>query len=208
MGPEVVDAQAVRKGATTTPTAGTQMNPPRKTISRSFRIPAAAFAALVAGLAAATAQAATPVVIGTGTMEYSEAVGGPATLLIRTLTIAPGELLGWHDHPGTGAYTIVVSGTLVIEDGCGTEAVYTQGQAFLEPPGRVHRGKNLTTSNVVTAQTFLVPRGTPTSVSHAAPLCGVPQTVSECTGNGWRMFDLPRRFVSQGDCIAFVIVGE
>lgn len=176
-------------------------------ISKRYRMAAAA-AFLAAGFGVSTAHGATPVVIGMGNMEYAEAVGGPATLLIRTLTIAPGEVLGWHDHPGTGAYTVVVSGTLVIEDGCGGETVYAQGQAFLEPPGRVHRGKNLTGANVVTAQTFLVPRGTPTSVSHPGPLCGVPQSVAECSGNGWRMFDLPRQFVSQGDCMAYVIVGQ
>ena len=184
------------------------MNQTGNTSRNRSRISAAALAALLAGFSAPAAHAATSVVIGTGTMEYSEAVGGPATILMRTLTIAPGELLGWHDHPGTGAYTIVVSGTLVIEDGCGSEAVYTQGQAFLEPPGRVHRGKNMTSANVVTAQTFIVPRGTPTSVSHPGPLCGVPQSVAECSGNAWRMFDLPRQFVSQGDCMAFVIVGK
>lgn len=184
------------------------MNQSRSTTSRRARIAAAAAVALGAGLAVPAAHAATSVVIGTGNMEYAEAVGGPATLLMRTLTIAPGEVLGWHDHPGTGAYTVVVSGTLVIEDGCGGETVYAQGQAFLEPPGRVHRGKNLTGANVVTAQTFLVPRGTPTSVSHPGPLCGVPQSVAECSGNGWRLFDLPRQFVSQGDCMAYVIVGQ
>lgn len=184
------------------------MKQTHETSRKSYRIAAAAAAALMAGFAGSAAQAATSVVIGTGNMEYAEVVGGPATMLMRTLTIAPGEVLGWHAHPGTGAYTVVVSGTLVIEDGCGGESVYSQGQAFLEPPGRVHRGKNLTGANVVTAQTFIVPRGTPTSVSHAQPLCGVPQTVTECSGNGWRMFDLPRQFVSQGDCMAFVIVGQ
>ena len=179
-----------------------------ETLSKRSRIAAATAAALIAAFAGSAAHAATSVVIGTGTMDYLEAVGGPATVLMRTLTFAPGEVLGWHDHPGTGAYTIVVSGTLVVEDGCGTEAVYTQGQAFLEPPGRVHRGKNLTVANVVTAQTFIVPRGTPTSNSHPRQVCGVPQSLSECTGNGWRMFDLPRQFVSQGDCMGFVIVGR
>ena len=182
------------------------MNAKHQTSNTRCRI-AAAIVLLVAGLAG-PAQAATSIVIGMGNLDHAEAVGGPATMLMRTLTIAPGEVLGWHDHPGTGAYTIVVSGTLVVEDGCGTEASYTQGQAFLEPPGRVHRGKNLTNANVVTAQTFLVPRGTPTSVSHPQALCGVPQSLEECTGNAWRMFDLPRQFVSQGDCMAFVIVGR
>lgn len=167
-----------------------------------------AAAVLLAGCVALAAHAATPQTIGSGTMQYSEAFGGPATLLMRTLTIAPGEVLGWHQHPGSGAYTVVVSGTLVVEDGCGGEAVYSQGQAFLEPPGRVHRGKNQTGANVVTAQTFIVPLGTPTSVSHAQRMCGVPLSVAECKDGGWQMFDLPRYFVSQGDCMGFVLAGH
>ncbi len=184
------------------------MNQTVKTITKRSRIAAATVAALMAGFAASASHAATPLVIGTGTIAHFEAVGGPATLLMRTLTIAPGEVLAWHDHPGIGVYTAVVSGTLVSEDGCGAEVVYTQGQAFFEPPGRVHRGKNFTAANVVTAQTFIVPRGTPTTVSHPQQLCGVPESVAECSGNAWRMFDLPRQFVSQGDCMAFVIVGS
>lgn len=184
------------------------MNQTDRTITKSSRIAAATAAALIAGFAASPAHAATPLVIGTGTIAHFEAFGGPATLLMRTLTIAPGEVLAWHDHPGIGVYTVVVSGTLVIEDGCGAEVVYTQGQAFVEPPGRVHRGKNFTSANVVTAQTFIVPPGTPSTMSHPQQMCGVPASVAECAGNGWRMFDLPRQFVSQGDCMAYVIVGQ
>ncbi|GAB3383919.1 cupin domain-containing protein [Lysobacter fragariae] len=131
---------------------------------------------LATSLAALSAQAATPRIIGTGTMAYSDLIGGPAVVTMRTLTIAPGEVLGWHQHPGAGVYTIVISGTLTIEDGCGGEQTYTQGQAFHEPAGRAHRGKNLTTANVVTAQTFLVPPGTPTSHPHAERECGNPKS--------------------------------
>lgn len=179
-----------------------------KTSRKRRRMAAATTAVLVAGFAALPASAATPQAIGSGTMDYSDLVGGPATLSMRTLTVAPGEVLGWHHHPGTGAYTIVVSGTLAVEDGCGGEAVYSQGQAFLEPPGRVHRGKNLTDADVVTAQTFLVPLGTPTSVPHAQRRCGVPLKVEECKGDGWRIFDLPRYFMNQGDCMDFVLTGK
>ena len=124
-----------------------------------------------------------------------------------SLTIAPGEILGWHYHPGVGAYTIVAQGTLVVEDGCGGETVYTQGDAFLEPPNRVHRGKNLTTGQVVTAQTFLVPAGTGISAS-VPQLCGAPVAVEECANHGWMSFNHPRTFASQGDCLQFVITGK
>jgi len=146
-------------------------------------------------------------VIAVGTMDHSDLVGGPATVTMRLLTIAPGEVLGWHYHPGAGAYTIVRNGTLNVEDGCGSEAVYTEGQAFLEPSGRVHRGKNLTAESVVTAQTFIVPTGSPIAVS-TGQLCGPPATVGECKGSGWMDFNHPRSFTSQGDCMQYVITGR
>lgn len=78
-----------------------------------------------------------------------------------------------------GAYTVVKRGTLTIEDGCGGEEVFTAGQAFLEPPGRVHSGKNLGAEEVETIQTFVVPTGTPISVS-TEQLCGPPARVEDC----------------------------
>ena len=175
-----------------------------KTSPRRRRIAAATAAILAASLAVLAAYAATSQTIGTGTMPHSDLIGGPAILTVRTLTIAPGEVLGWHAHEGIGAYTVVVSGTLTIEDGCGGETVHAQGQAFLEPANRVHRGKNLTGTNVVTAQNFLMPAGTP--ISHSLPhrMCGVPLSAGECKGDGWWTFNFPETFTSQGACMAFV----
>lgn len=132
--------------------------------------------------------------------------GGPASTRMRTLTIAPGEVLGWHNHPGIGAYTIVKQGTLTVEDGCGFDTVYTQGQAFVEAPGRVHRGKNLTAGDVITAQTFIVPLGTPYTID-TGQVCGRPTSVNECRHDGWRQFNYPRTFHSEADCINSVITG-
>ena len=164
-------------------------------------------AAAGAVLAVSTAYAAINQPVGLGTMAHSDLFNGPATVFMRTLTIAPGEVLGWHYHPGVGAYTIVTQGTLVVEDGCGGEAVYFAGEAFLEPPNRVHRGKNLTGDVVVTAQTFIVPAGAATSVS-MTQFCGAPQGVDECRSGGWMTFDHPRVFQSQGDCQQYVITGK
>jgi quercetin dioxygenase-like cupin family protein len=164
-------------------------------------------AAAGAGLVAAAAYAATPSTVGLGTMAHSDLFGGPATVFMRTLTIRPGEVLGWHSHPGVGAYTIVTQGTLVVEDGCGAEAVYQAGDAFLEPPNRVHRGKNLTGSDVVTAQTFIAPVGASTTEPHSQR-CGAPLGVEECKDDGWMNFDHPRTFQSQGDCQQYVITRQ
>lgn len=168
------------------------------------RIAATTTAILAASLAVVSAHAAISQTIAKGTVQHSELVGGPATMTMRTLTIAPGEVLGWHSHDGIGAFTIVVSGTLTVEDGCGGEVVYLKGQAFVEAANRVHRGKNLTGANVVTAQTFLTPVGTPISDSHPQRMCGVPLSVKECKSDGWKAFNFPQRFGSQGACIAFV----
>jgi quercetin dioxygenase-like cupin family protein len=146
--------------------------------------------------------------IGSGVMAYSALVDGPATVSMRRLTIFPGEVLGWHAHPGAGAYTIVTQGTLTVEDGCGTETVYTSGQAFLEPPNRVHRGKNLGTTDVITAQMFIVPQGSPASISYPGPLCGPPTKISDCKNDGWAMFSNPRVFENQGACEQYVITGR
>lgn len=167
-------------------------------------IVALSFCALILGVAV---YAATNVTIADGTYSYFEPFNGPAATRMRTLTFAPGEVLGWHNHPGVGAYTIVKQGTLTVEDGCGGERVYTAGQAFLEPSGRVHRGKNLTNGEVITAQTFIVPVGSPFTID-TGQVCGRPISVNECRHNGWMNFNYPRTFHSESDCISSVINGN
>jgi len=167
---------------------------------RKGLIAALGLGALIVGF---SVYAAINVMIAEGTYANFEAFGGPASTRMRTLTIAPGEILGWHNHPGVGAYTIVKQGTLTVEDGCGFDTVYTAGQAFVEAAGRVHRGKNLTTEPVITAQTFIVPLGTPFTID-TLQACGRPLKVDECKNGGWEQFDYPRTFESQGDCIRFV----
>jgi quercetin dioxygenase-like cupin family protein len=80
-------------------------------VSRKRVVIAATLGALALGV---TAYAALNNTIGVGVLEYSEAIGGPATITMRTLTIASGEVLSWHAHPGAGAYTIVTKGTLTV----------------------------------------------------------------------------------------------
>ena len=164
--------------------------------------------AAAAALTVATAYSAVSQIIAVGSMDYSELIDGPATVTMRTFTINAGEVLGWHYHPGAGAFTVMISGVLNVEDGCGGEAVYTPPQAFLEPPNRVHRGKNLTGDPVVTAQTFIVPQGAATTVATNQQLCGAPLNVRECKRDGWKKFSHPRSFFSLGDCVRYVILGD
>jgi hypothetical protein len=109
-------------------------------------------------------------------------------------------------HVGIGAYTIVKTGTLTVEDGCGGEIVYATGSAFIEPAGRVHRGK-AGLEPVETVQIFLVPAGTPISIN-VPKACGGPLAVEECKDGGWSDFDYPRTFANQGDCMDFVKYGS
>jgi len=153
-----------------------------------------------------SAYAATSVISGVGTVARFEPFGGPATMTARTLFIGANEVLSWHQHPGIGAFTIVKSGTLTVEDGCGGEVVYPQGSAFLEPAGRVHRGI-VGDVPVETVQTFLAPVGSGFSVT-VPKGCGAPLVVDECKIGGWETFTYPRTFSDQGDCVAFVIQSD
>src|SRR5215813_13685820 len=110
-------------------------------------------------LTGVTAYAAVTVILAVGTIPQSQLFDGPATVTVRTLTISPGTTLGWHYHPGY-AFNVVKSGTLTVEDGCGGEETLTPGQAFEEMDGRVHRAKNLSSTDpVVVYNTFIMPQG-------------------------------------------------
>lgn len=155
----------------------------------------------------AVAYAATTVILAVGTIPESELFDGPATVTVRTLTIAPGETLAWHYHPGY-AYNVVKSGTLTVEDGCGgPEETLTAGQAFEEMAGHVHRAKNLSaTEPVVVYNTFIIPDGKPTTrnIPNNERRCGPPNNVDECMNDGWANFNHPSSFSNQGQCVEYV----
>lgn len=152
-----------------------------------------------------TVYSATTNILAVGTIPNSQLFDGPATATVRTLTIAPGEMLAWHYHPGY-AFNVVKSGNLTVEDGCGGEETLTPGQAFEEMDGRVHRAKNLTTTDVVVYNTFIMPQGKPTTVNIPANerRCGPPENVDECKDGGWLKFTHPQSFIDQGQCVSFV----
>lgn len=174
---------------------------------RTSRLRMVAIVSLAATLfVGVTVYGATSVINAVGTIAHYEPFGGPATMIQRNLFINANEVLSWHLHPGIGAYTIVKSGTLTVEDGCGGEVVYPQGTAFVEPPFRIHRGK-AGAEPVETVQTFVVPLGSAFSVN-VPKGCGPPLAVDECKGNGWFDFTYPRTFSNQGDCQQYVITGK
>ena len=155
-------------------------------------------------LTAVTAYAAITNVLGTGNIAYSETLEGPATVTVRTISFAPGEVGAWHYHPGP-LFNVVTQGTVTVEDGCGGEQSYTVGQAF-EEGGRVHRPKNLGGVATFAYQTFVVPLGEPTTVNISGNqrMCGPARDVDECKDGGWANFNFPQAFNNQGECVAFV----
>jgi quercetin dioxygenase-like cupin family protein len=174
-----------------------RMNPLRKKVVLVVSL-------TVVVLCGVTAYAAIVGPLGSGNIAHSETLDGPATVTMRTLSFAPGEVGVWHYHPGP-LFNVVTQGTVTVEDGCGGEQSYTVGQAF-EEGGRVHRPKNLGGVPTFAYQTFVVPLGNPTTlnISGNERLCGPVRSVEECKDNGWMKFTFPHAFNNQGECVAFV----
>jgi len=154
-------------------------------------------------LLAVLGYAATTTVLGVGIIPDSELVDGPAEVTMREFTSFPGEVGGWHYHPGF-VFNVVTSGTVIVEDGCGEEEVFSAGQAFEKIGGRVHRWKNEGTVPAVEFNTFVVPQGSPLAVPLPERQCGPPRSTNECRQGGWAVFTHPRSFKNQGDCIQHV----
>lgn len=66
---------------------------------------------------------------------------GDAIVGINEATLAPGDVIGFHYHTGY-AYSVVKSGTLTEDDGCGNVVTHSAGTAFVEVPGHVHEVRN------------------------------------------------------------------
>ncbi len=149
-----------------------------KARSSKLRISAAGLiAATVIGAAiyivGPTAYAAVTTILGVGSLAHSETLDGPATVTVRTISFAPGEVGQWHYHPGP-LYNVVIQGTVTLEDGyCGPDRSFGPGQAF-EEGGRIHRPKNGGEEPTFAYQTFVIPTGMPTTINvpNFKPRCG------------------------------------
>ncbi|MCM2390831.1 cupin domain-containing protein [Streptomyces albipurpureus] len=97
---------------------------------------------------------------------------GRTDVIVRTITIAPGDSTGWHYHHGQ-LLAVVKSGTLTrtLQD-CSVE-VAPAGSAFIEPSGAEHRhiARNAGSEPVVLYVTYLLPQGSPLSVDAEPPTC-------------------------------------
>jgi quercetin dioxygenase-like cupin family protein len=92
-------------------------------------------------------------------------------LVMAQVTVAVGGTTGWHIHHGP-VFAFVKAGRLAVTRLMGTGGCVTQtygpGQAFVEDPDMVHRGRNVGTVPVVIFATYTnVPVG-------GAPATGVP----------------------------------
>jgi quercetin dioxygenase-like cupin family protein len=155
------------------------------------------------------AYAASSTILGVGTNPQSQIINGPATMTARRLTIPPGEVGGWHYHPGL-ITAVVTRGTVIVEDGCGGSETFTAGQAFEKNDGRVHRAINPGTVEEEEYNMFIVPQGDPFTVNIPSNqrLCGPALKVEECKDNGWMNFNYPQAFNNQGECVSFVTASK
>ncbi len=170
-----------------------------KTRNRTLAI-AISFSVLLLG---ATVYSAKTSILIEGTIADSHMFDGRTKVIVRALTVKPGEVVPWHYHPGH-AFNIVKSGTLTIEDGCGRVQTLPPGQGFEAIDGRVHRPKNLGNTDVVIYDTFILQDGKPLTTNLPERRCGPPNKVDECKNDGWRKFDHPQSFKGEMQCVNFV----
>jgi len=159
----------------------------------------------IVGLAISVYSAQNTSILLFGTIPDSQVFDGPVNFTVRILTLKPGEKLPWHYHPGY-AFNVVKTGTLTVEDGCGSQRTLTEGQGFEEVDGRVHRGRNLTDKDVVVYDSFLIPKDKQTTITFTGEErhCGPPQVVDECQDNGWKNFNHPQTFTDMKQCLTFI----
>ena len=98
--------------------------------------------------AAATATGASAPIVGkalaVGTMKATTIHAGSGSMILESITVAPGGNFGWHTH-GSPVAVIVTGGTLTVFDptigGCAPFKV-SKGQSFVEPANHVHLARN------------------------------------------------------------------
>ena len=166
----------------------------------------AALAIVVLG--GGTIYAVTAVIVGTGTIPFFEEFEGPATVTVVDATYAPGEQVPWHYHPGQG-YVIDPCITITNQEPCGGQTVYTAGQAFAEEAGHIHRAVPSASESTRILFVSVVPQGSARTIRVDAPVCvGPPVAATECNGDAWKTFTVPRLFKTHGDCVRYTHTGK
>jgi quercetin dioxygenase-like cupin family protein len=93
----------------------------------------------------------------------------PHDVIVSLLTLAPGDIVAFHYHPGP-VFVVIATGTLTEDDGCGNFETHLAGTAFQEIPGHVHEVTNKGTDTVQLYVTNFPPHGQPGSIP-ATPDC-------------------------------------
>jgi quercetin dioxygenase-like cupin family protein len=103
-------------------------------------------------------------------------VGGPAQVVFRRITIAPGAGTGRHCHAGQ-LVAVVEKGELTHYAPVypGGVHVYKTGDSIVEGARYVHEGKNLGTDDVVLLVTYVIAEGQPLAQTDLAK-CAPPGT--------------------------------
>lgn len=111
----------------------------------------------------------------TGTVDVE--VGGPAQVVFRRITIAPGAGTGLHCHAGQ-LVAVVEQGELThyAPTYPGGVHVYRAGDSVVEGARYVHEGRNLGTQDLVLLVTYVIADGQPLAQTDLSE-CDAPGTV-------------------------------
>jgi quercetin dioxygenase-like cupin family protein len=113
-----------------------------------------ASALLIATVAAAQAQ------VPAGALQMYDVPAGKAqTVYIAHRILKPGESIGLHTHDGAEITQVIAGDFQLTTDGKNT--VYHGGSSFIVPRGVKHDGKNVGTTDVDLAVTYVLDKGAP-----------------------------------------------
>ncbi len=127
--------------------------PPESSQETAMRI---LLASVLLVASAAIAQAQTP---PAGALQMFDVPAGAQTVYIAHRILKLGESIGLHTHDGE-EITQVISGDFQLTVD-GKDTVYHAGGSFMVPRGARHDGKNIGTSDVELAVTYVLDKGAP-----------------------------------------------
>jgi quercetin dioxygenase-like cupin family protein len=116
---------------------------------------------LLASAVAAGAQ--TPPPAAAPLQQYDVPTAKPQTVAILTRDFAPGQSAGRHIHHGV-EMTVVIRGDLELDVDGQPAHVYHAGESFLVPREIPHDAKNVGSTPVTIAVTYVIDKGTPLRV--------------------------------------------
>ena len=113
-------------------------------------------------LASATAAGAQPATPGVG-QQYDVPAGSPQTAMILLRDFAPGQSAGRHIHHGVEMSFVIRGDWEMMIDGQPVH-IYHAGESFMVPRDVPHDGKNVGTTPVTIAVTYVIDKGSPTRI--------------------------------------------